>query len=96
MERMLRSDDDPDDQLARYVTVTSDRNYFRAFSAWLNDSVSGGHRLHQRRVSFDFKSDALRGFGVLFVLLIPLAAFAFFWAWLARRLPPPERSSERP
>ena len=53
-------------------------------------------QLHQRRVPFDFKSDALRGFGVLFVLLIPLAAFAFFWAWLARRLPRPERSPERP
>lgn len=43
MERMLREDADPDARLARYVTVTSDRAYFRAFSSWINDTVSGGH-----------------------------------------------------
>lgn len=43
MERMLREDADPDARLARYITVTSDRAYYRAFSAWMNDTVSGGH-----------------------------------------------------
>jgi HK97 family phage major capsid protein len=43
MERMLREDADPDARLARFVTVTSDRAYLRAFGAWMNDTVSGGH-----------------------------------------------------
>jgi len=43
MERMIREDTDPDERLSRFVTVTSDRAYFRAFSAWINDTVSGGH-----------------------------------------------------
>lgn len=43
MEHMLRADDDPDARLARYVSVMSDRAYFRAFGAWVNDTVSGGH-----------------------------------------------------
>jgi HK97 family phage major capsid protein len=43
MERQLREDDDPEARLARYTVATSDRNYFRAFSAWMRDPVSGGH-----------------------------------------------------
>lgn len=43
MEKMIRQDDDPEHRLARYVSVTSDRAYFRAFGAWMNDTISGGH-----------------------------------------------------
>jgi len=43
MDRQLREDSDPDALMARYVAITSDRAYFRAFSAWMNDPVSGGH-----------------------------------------------------
>ena len=34
---MLREDDDADARLARFVSITSDRAYFRAFSAWVTD-----------------------------------------------------------
>jgi HK97 family phage major capsid protein len=43
MERELREDDDPEERLARYVEMSSSRDYFRAFSAWMRDPVSGGH-----------------------------------------------------
>ncbi len=43
MEKTIRADDDPHNLMARYVATTSDRNYFRAFSAWMRDPVSGGH-----------------------------------------------------
>jgi len=43
MERQIRSDDDPDQRLARYVAALADRSYFRAFSAWMRDPISGGH-----------------------------------------------------
>ena len=43
MERMLRTDNDPHQGLAKYTQVASDRAYFRAFSAVLNDPVSGSH-----------------------------------------------------
>jgi HK97 family phage major capsid protein len=43
MEKTLRADDDPESLLARYVATTSDRAYFRAFSAWMRDPISGGH-----------------------------------------------------
>jgi HK97 family phage major capsid protein len=43
METTLRTDDDPDAGLARYVVATASRAYYRAFAAWMNDPVSGGH-----------------------------------------------------
>jgi HK97 family phage major capsid protein len=43
MERTIRDDDDPEQRLARAVEALADRDYFRAFSAWLNDPISGGH-----------------------------------------------------
>jgi HK97 family phage major capsid protein len=43
MERTIREDDDPTDRLSQFVTTTSDRDYFRAFAAWLRDPVAGGH-----------------------------------------------------
>jgi HK97 family phage major capsid protein len=39
----LERDTDPESRLAKYVLETSDPEYFRAFSAWFNDPVSG-HR----------------------------------------------------
>jgi HK97 family phage major capsid protein len=58
METALRTDDDPENGLARYVVATADRSYYRAFAAWMNDPVSGGHswspeeRQAVRRVRF--------------------------------------------
>ena len=43
MERMLREADDPEGRLARYIVATADRNYYRAFAAWMRDPVAGGH-----------------------------------------------------
>jgi hypothetical protein len=43
MERTLRTDDDPEGLLARYTVETANRDYFRAFSSWMRDPVSGGH-----------------------------------------------------
>ncbi len=43
VERQLRADDDPTGRLAKYVTELSDRDYFRAFAAWMRDPISGGH-----------------------------------------------------
>ena len=43
MEATIRADDDPENRLARFVVETSDRDYFRAFAAWMRDPVSGGH-----------------------------------------------------
>jgi HK97 family phage major capsid protein len=43
MEKMLREDDDPQDRLAQITVALSDRAYLRAFAAWFNDPVSGGH-----------------------------------------------------
>jgi HK97 family phage major capsid protein len=43
MEKMLREDDDPQDRLAQVTVALSDRAYLRAFAAWFNDPVSGGH-----------------------------------------------------
>lgn len=43
MEGQLRADDDPTGRLAKYVTELSDRDYYRAFAAWMRDPVSGGH-----------------------------------------------------
>jgi HK97 family phage major capsid protein len=43
MERTIRSDDDPGSLLARYTIETANRDYFRAFAAWMRDPISGGH-----------------------------------------------------
>jgi HK97 family phage major capsid protein len=43
MERQIREDDDPNDGLAQATVALADRAYFRAFSKWMNDPVSGGH-----------------------------------------------------
>jgi HK97 family phage major capsid protein len=43
MERTIRADDDSDGLLARYTIETANRDYYRAFAAWMRDPVSGGH-----------------------------------------------------
>jgi HK97 family phage major capsid protein len=43
MERQLREDDDPFDRLAHVTEALADRAYYRAFSKWVNDPISGGH-----------------------------------------------------
>ena len=43
MENQLREDQDPEARLARLTSALADRDYFRAFAAWLRDPVSGGH-----------------------------------------------------
>jgi HK97 family phage major capsid protein len=43
METTIRADDDPDGLLARYTVEVANRDYFRAFSAWMRDPISGGH-----------------------------------------------------
>jgi HK97 family phage major capsid protein len=45
-ERMateLEADPDPEARLARYTLEASNPDYFRAFTKWFNDPVSGGH-----------------------------------------------------
>jgi HK97 family phage major capsid protein len=62
MERAIRQDDDPHDQLSRFVVATSDRAYLRAFASWMNDPLMGpqtwndGERAAVRKVR-----DATRG-----------------------------------
>jgi HK97 family phage major capsid protein len=41
MARTLEADDDPEQRMARFVTVTSSDEYFRAFRKWLNNPQSG-------------------------------------------------------
>src|SRR5215213_5769827 len=43
IEDAIRDDDDPQDRLAQYVRVASDRDYFRAFSKLFNDPQTGAH-----------------------------------------------------
>jgi HK97 family phage major capsid protein len=43
MKDTLRADDDPEAGLARYTVAAASRDYYRAFSRWFNDPVSGPH-----------------------------------------------------
>jgi HK97 family phage major capsid protein len=43
MERQLRQDDDPEQRMGRLVSALADRDYFRAFAAWMRDPQAGGH-----------------------------------------------------
>jgi HK97 family phage major capsid protein len=43
MERTIRGDDDPQGLMSRYVVEAGSRDYYRAFSSWVNDPISGGH-----------------------------------------------------